>query len=253
MRSRIGTVLVVTALLAGSGVALRAHTQEKPAKEKPAKAEKKKRVRRVAPRLKIGTFELSKKRTPQTVGASRGIVGASVVPLAPRLGKSYRRAPRLFWRMPAFLNRVTVRLFDSEMNRWEWEVRGTEFQIPGDDIPLQLGAHYRWQLESPTGHLSKSHAFVIVRGSERQQLEQRLARLGAGNTPEQRRARARLFAELGFWYDAVEAYASLIQEFPNQPDLYEERAQVLAQLPISRPESEQDTQKAHDLRTRLPD
>lgn len=218
--------------------------------------EPKKPPRRPAPRIKVGTFELSQKAAPltagTTVGATRNIAAVSMAPLAPRLGKTYSLTPRLYWRMPAFLNRVTVRVFDAQMNRFDWQVTGNEFQIPASELTLEPGSTYGWQLESPVGHLSERHEFVVIGGAEREEVEQQLAQIGPPDTPERRRARAHLFAELGLWYDAIEVYTSLIQEFPNQIEYYQERAQVLAQLPATQPESERDLQKVRTLVEAVP-
>jgi hypothetical protein len=213
-------------------------------------------ARQAVPRLKLGVFELPpQSASPQTVAASVGEVDpdalvAVVVPLAPRFGKSYSLTPRLFWRVPSSSQQTTVQLhlWDSEMNRWKWEVTGTEFQIHSDEVNLQPGATYGWLLESPVGQFSEIHEFVIVGGTEREQIEEELARVGqTGNTLGQLLGRGRLFAESGLWYDAVEAYSVLIEKFPNRAELYQERAQILAELPVTHLESQQDAQKAEAL------
>ncbi|MGH9861858.1 MAG: DUF928 domain-containing protein [Candidatus Acidiferrales bacterium] len=226
--------------------------QQPPPSTKPAP---KKLPPKPPPKLKVGAFELSKKSaasTSATAGASRGLEAQAVVPLAPQLGKSYSVAPRLFWRKPPFISRVTVRLYDAEMNRWEWEVEGTQFQIPAGEVALQAGAHYQWQVLSSLGHLSAMHEIDVVGEAERGEIEQGLAALASADTLEGGLARARLFAEQGLWYDAVDAYTSLIEQYSDRADLYDERGQVLAALAVTKQESEQDERKAHELAVAAP-
>ena len=226
--------------------------QQAPPSTKPAP---KKLPPKPAPKLKVGAFELSKNSaasTSATAGASRGLEAQAVVPLAPQLGKSYSLAPRLFWRKPPFISRVTVRLYDAEMNRWEWEVEGTQFQIPAGELALQPGGHYQWHVLSSLGHLSAMHEFDVLGEAERGEIEQGLAALGAPDTLEGGLARARFFAERGLWYDAVDAYTSLIEQYIDRADLYDERAQILAALAVTKQESEQDARKARELTSPAP-
>ena len=59
-----------------------------------------------------------------------------------------------------------------------------------------------------------------------------------------------VFDDKGIWYDAIGAYAQLINRFPERPEVYDERGQIYLQLKPTRPLAEKDFKTADGLRAK---
>jgi regulator of sirC expression with transglutaminase-like and TPR domain len=85
--------------------------------------------------------------------------------------------------------------------------------------------------------------FTVVSADERTAIDKALLAASSTDPYDTGLARARVLVDHRLWFDALGAYDALITKYPNHPELYEDRATIYAQLPVTKPQSEAD--KAH--------
>lgn len=240
------TALLLLAVLAGA--------QTKPAAKPEAKSPEAPKRQRVS--TNVGGFDLAPQqkvaKAAGVAGASRGAGNASSpVLLAPHLGKLYGPSPRFHW---SFNRRVTKYVFvlsdDNQEEIYRADVTRAEFQYPSDAPRLEPGKTYYWRVEpNPKGMdvtASDPAGLKVIAGPELQEIEQALSKIGPAETFDTGLARARLFADHGLWYDALAAYGELMEKNPDQPELYEERSAIYAQLEPTKDLAERDAARARE-------
>ena len=221
------------------------------------KNEKKQAPRRKPVVPDYSKFELEDpsklKSEPMQIGATRGDSKTGPSPVAPHLGKVYSLLPQFAWIYdgPAKLFLVVVYREDlTELYRMG--AATNPFSYPAEAPALLPGNKYFWSVEVLAGGPSPSPpalaGFVVAAGEERAEIEKALTKIGARSSHEQNRARARLFADRAFWYDAVAAFSDLIAHDPTRPELFEQRGQIYAQLRITGPLAERDLARSAELR-----
>jgi hypothetical protein len=201
----------------------------------------------------LSGFELDSTKSKSQAGLQMGAGsrGASVPPAlyAPSLGKAYSLRPTFYWGTSPGAQKFTVRIYDSDEDEvYEQEVAGNLHSLtyPADAPSLKAGATYSWTVQAMATQLVEPPdpvRITLVAGSERQLIEQALQGSN-GNTLTERRKRAQLFVDHRLWYDAISEYSQLIADNRDNLDLYQERAQVYAQLPVTQQLANQDLDQA---------
>jgi hypothetical protein len=163
------------------------------------------------------------------MGAGSRGGGAGAELYAPSLGVTFSTQPVFYWQ-PKGTGTTSFRLYDDGDNElYETDVTGkTSLIYPADAPELKPGTTYRWSVETKgVGALDPPSPtrFKVVAGGDRQKIQEELAGI-RGNGKSDRVKRAEIFADNGLWYDAVAAYTQLIADYPNDADLYQERAEI---------------------------
>lgn len=193
------------------------------------------------------------KSEPMQIGATRGGPGAKPIPQAPRLGKVYGLQPQFRWIYEGLARALLLILYREDLTElYRMGVATNPFTYPAEAPALKPGSKYFWSVEilgsGPNPSPPELVGFVVAAAEERAQIEKALTNLNARNAYEQARARARLFAEHGVWYDALAAYSELIAQYPTRPELFEQRGRIYAQLKVTEPLAEEDLTRASELR-----
>lgn len=199
-------------------------------------------------------FELAPQEKVQkaagVAGATRGAgEGAAPVLLAPHMGKLYGPSPRLAWNFGRRVRKYVVVVTDENQEEtYRADVTRPEFQYPQDAPRLEPGQTYYWHVEPEPKAMdmgpSEPAGMMVLSGAELKELEQALSKIGPGDSFEAGLARAQLFREHGLWYDALGAYGELIEKNPNRTELYEQRAEIYAQLEPTKELAERDAARA---------
>jgi hypothetical protein len=192
------------------------------------------------------------KKESMVVGAARGF--APPVVLAPRLGRVYGERPTFEWRDEAKAPGFSFALTDeSQEEVYKAETARTLLAYPADAPRLEPGRTYFWTVQAASGLFATASppaGFLVLSGSQRQEVDRALAAITATDPYEQGRARARVFTDRRLWYDAVAAYSDLIARFPDRPELYEERGTIYAQLDATQARADEDFARAEQLKAR---
>jgi Domain of Unknown Function (DUF928) len=205
----------------------------------------------------LSGFELDpKKSKPQGVQIGAGSRGAAVPPAlyAPKLGRAYGLRPVFFWGDSPGAQKFTFRLYDSNDDEiYEQEVAGNirSFSYPQYAPQLAAGSTYSWTVQTIAAQLvepPEPARIMLVSGADRQSIEQAL-QSSKGDALADRWKRAQVLVEHRLWYDAVGAYSQLISENRENADLYQERAQIYAQLPETQVLANQDMEQASKLQS----
>jgi hypothetical protein len=203
----------------------------------------------------LSGFELDpKKSKSQGLQIGAGSRGASVPPplYAPSLGKAYGLQPIFYWGNSPGAQKFTFRLYDSDEDEiYEQEVAGSlrSFTYPQDAPPLKAGATYSWTVQAIAAQLVEPPEPVritMVSGAERKSIEQALESSQGDALPD-RLKRAQVLVDHRLWYDAIAEYSQLISKNRNNPELYQQRAQIYAQLPETQELANQDLEQAGRL------
>ena len=204
----------------------------------------------------LSGFDLDPKKSKSQNGLQigAGSRGASVPPAlyAPNSGKAYDLRPVFFWGNSPGAQKFTFRLYDSNDDEtYEQEVAGSvrTFTYPQDAPPLKPGATYSWTVQAIATQLVEPPEpvrIMLVSGTERKSIEQALDR-SEGETLPVHMKRAQVFVDNRLWYDAVAEYSQLISKNRDNPELYQQRAQIYAQLPQTQELAKQDMEQADRL------
>jgi uncharacterized protein DUF928 len=259
MKGRWKAFWLATALL-GFAIATEP-SQEPPQSSKPKpdqttsshskKATKSPRKRVVTDLSGFDLLEPSKLGSQTTVvGATRGL--PSPVALAPRLGKLFGTTPEFAWSYEGKAQKfVFVLRDDAEKEVFRTEVSGTGYRYPSDAPSFEAGKTYFWTVEAESGPLSSTPSapagILVLAPDQREEVGKKLAQF-AGDSYEAGLARARVFTDFRLWYEALNAYTSLIARYPDRGDLFEQRGTIYAQLDLTQKLAEQDFKRAEELR-----
>jgi hypothetical protein len=199
-------------------------------------------------RAKLDGFDLSSKsgKTPIQIGGGSRDLGLITL-YAPRMGKAYTLTPTFWWSSDSDKTPFTFRLSSSSPGQnpiYESNVNGGFFTYPANAPALTPGTTYNWSVELATDIMngSSSASFVVVSGQDRAAVEAALAET-PGADAKALMAHAKIFADARLWYDAVAAYSSLIERFPQWKDPYQARAQIYDQFPQTQPLADADFAK----------
>ncbi len=257
---RIQLALVVTlAAPPGAGALLAAPPQSaKPAdsktvargKTEPAGPPRKRMVVDLSGFEMLDAEKLKQQRTQ--VGATRG--AAKPVALAPYRARLFGIAPRLAWSYAGAEKQFKLLVRDAEGTVvYRAQVSSTELAYPSTVPPLAPGKTYSWTVEvSPTPRApepSDPLEFTFVGGKERTAIEAALKKLGTKRDYATVLARAKLFTEHRLWYDAIGEYCALLAQFPDRPELYEQRGMIYAQIDATKALADADFARADKLRS----
>jgi hypothetical protein len=248
------TLGLLALLAAGGDAALQRESPPKtPEAGKEADADKPRRRRVVSDLSGFDLLDQGKvKKESMVVGAARGF--APPVVLAPRLGRVYGERPTFEWRDEAKAPGFAFALTDeSQEEVYKAETAKTLLAYPADAPRLEPGRTYFWTVQAASGLFAAASppaGFLVLGGSQRQEIDRALAAITATDPYEQARARARVFTDRRLWYDAVAAYSEMIARFPDRPELYEERGTIYAQLDATQARADEDFAKAEQLKAR---
>ncbi len=194
-------------------------------------------------RTKLDGFDIEPKsgRAPNQIGgASRDAFGGLKL-YAPKLGKAYSLTPTFYWSADDPTTEYTFRLSVLSAGQgqlYETKVNGGHFTYPADAPALTPGSTYVWQV-TPVNDLFGGPAsanVLIVGGEERAAV--------AAATHGSPAADAKVYVDKRLWYDAVEAYTTLINSDPSRAEYYKARAELYDQFPQTQPLADQDMTKA---------
>jgi hypothetical protein len=204
--------------------------------------------------IDLSGFDLlePKKVEKQTVvaGATRGM--PSPAALAPRLARLYGPQPTLSWRYEGRADRFLVILRDDAQNEvFRDETTGRSYTYSVSAPRLEPGRTYFWTVEvSAPFSLSEPSSpvgFVVLSDAQMGPIREKLPK-SADDSYADASARAQVMVDNRLWYDAVAAYSDLIGRYPDRPELFEKRAAIYSQLPVTQGLADQDFAKADGLR-----
>ena len=199
-------------------------------------------------RVKLEGFDIapsSGKAPNQIGGASRGLGGITLY--APRMGKSYSLTPTFYWSSddPTLEYTFKISAMSAEQSPlFTTKVTGGRFTYPASAPALEPGATYVWSVQPMIDMLGgpASASIIIVGGSERSSLA---AQLEAAKDPAEKPspAEAKIMMDARAWFDAFDAYTTLIARHPK-PEYYKQRAALYDQLPDTQSLADADMAKA---------
>jgi hypothetical protein len=201
-------------------------------------------------RVNLSGFELDKSgpsSSTQIGGATRGNSIEPVL-LAPRMAKAYNLRPLFCWQQSNKASSFTFRLMGHDGSQmFTASVTGRSYRYPQDAPALAPGETYSWTIEPELALLGAAAAparFSIVGGREREQIQTEIA--AVGENPEKA---AEVYTNHRLWYDSVEVYTSLIETHPMNATLYERRAEIYEQIPVTESLARADLKKAETIET----
>jgi hypothetical protein len=221
---------------------------QKPAPPRTTSAPKKRVV------IDLSGFDLlePKKVEKQTVvaGATRGM--PSAIALAPRLARLYGQQPTLNWRYDSRADRFMVVFRDDAQNEvFRDETAAKSYTYPASAPRLEPSRTYFWTVEvSAPFSLSEPSTpvgFVVLSDAQTGPIREKLLK-SADDSYANALARAQLMVDNRLWYDAVATYSDLIGRYPDRPELFEKRAAIYAQLPVTQGLADRDFAHADSLK-----
>jgi hypothetical protein len=176
----------------------------------------------------------------QIGGASRGI--GAVKLLAPEKGLAYSLHPTLQWSgTPGAKYKLHIEDV-ADLSSFDATVDGTSFTYPETAPALKPGETYSWSVQPEIdimGGTSDPALFVVVGGAEREAIASALAAIPqTGEAAD--RARAQVYFDKRVWYDAAEAYSTLIAAHPSDSELHRIRGTLYDQVPATQKLADQD-------------
>ena len=252
-------VLRGTALLLLLSVG-QAQQQKQTQEPKPTEAAPKEKPLKEHPRRRVITdlsgFDLLASKNkhvtrPTVAAATRGL--QSAVALAPKLARLYAAYPVFVWSYPVASSRFQFSLLNSEEKEvFRSDITGTSYQYPETAPSLEPGRTYFWSVETFSELLTSSPSdpvgFIVLSTEEMQAVKKALAKIQEQDPFRLGIARAQVFTDQRLWYDAIGVYTELIAQYPDRPELYDERGMLYAQLAVTRDLSEKDFIDADKLR-----
>jgi len=175
-------------------------------------------------------------------GGSRGTGGQAFVlsVLAPdHSGLTTQEQPALYWYIskPTSLP-VEFTVMDPETTTPVVEVRLPspahagiqEIRLSDHGVRLTPGVVYRWYVAVVPDEARRSRDILAGGTIQRVLPSAELATKLSSARPEDVPA---LYAEAGFWYDALAGMSDLIERAPNDPDLQRQRTALMSQIGLS--------------------
>jgi hypothetical protein len=221
----------------------------------PASTDSRKTHKRV--HADLSGFDLAPKSaaTDSGVQIGGGTRGGLPSPLlfAPQRSKCYATAPTFYWGKAGALNKFRLTVYASNDDVvYDAAVEGKSFTYPASAPPLEPGKTYSWTVQ-PVGTLMAEPAqpveLVLLSREEREAIQQKVKAV-AGESLEERIRRAEIFVNGRLWYDAIEAYTTLIIQYPDEADLYNARGEIYDQIPATRELAEKDFLRADNGQAR---
>ncbi len=83
----------------------------------------------------------------------------------------------------------------------------------------------------------------MVGGNDRAAIAAALAKAQTENDPAA--AQAKVYVDMRLWFDALAAYTSLIERYPNRGDFHQARADLYDQVAATSALADADAAKAH--------
>src|SRR5262249_55355956 len=231
-------VLVLT--LTSAGVA-----QQSPPKSDSSSAKPKKKLD-----ADLSGFDVSDSKSDKKVATMLGGSRATAVPsatlLAPKRAKFYGASPLFSWTFAGHNEGYVLIITDEDEAQLEKrQTKDAHLLLDASKAKFQPGETYYWRIQVlPNTLASDPLEFVVVTAAEKSAIDKDVAAIPAGNSYDSALARARVFVDHRLWFDALGAYDDLITKNPNRAELYEDRATIYAQLPVTKPQAETDQAKA---------
>lgn len=105
-----------------------------------------------------------------------------------------------------------------------------QLQLPKDKVTLEVGTEYIWSVAVPCISEGKRRKLSVEAGIKRVALSEQLTgQLSQATTPQQK---ARVFAQQGYWYDALETLSNAYTANSNQ-STYADILSLLDQVGLS--------------------
>jgi Domain of Unknown Function (DUF928) len=184
---------------------------------------------------------------PMVNAASRG---AAPVLLAPILGKAYGSRPIFQWEYSGKESRFVFLVQDEGLTEiFKTEVTGNTYFYSETAPHLAPGRIYHWSVQPANSNMEApvTAAVWMVGAEERDEVASALAAVSAIDPFQAELAKAHRLAEHRLWYDAVAAYSDLIAKNPRASELYEQRGEIYAQLPVTKDLGDRDFARAQEI------
>lgn len=224
--------------------------------QSPASADSGKPHKRV--HIDLSGFDLTPKKGSdsniEVGGATRGSLLAPVL-YAPQHGRSYSTTPTFYWGQAGAMNKFRLTVYSSSGDVvHETTVEGKGFRYPAAAPPLEPGKTYSWTVQVEGMRMTEAAQpveLMLLPREEREAMERRLSAV-SGEALEERIHRAEIFVDARLWYDAIESYTAIIEQYPEERRLYARRGEIydqiaatyeLAEKDFARADSEQATDK----------
>ena len=184
----------------------------------------------------------SDKKVATMLGGSRATAIPSATLLAPHRAKFYGANAAFSWTFAGHNEGYVLLITDEdETQLLHQQTKDARYAFEPAKTKLEPGTTYYWRVQVlPNTLASDPLEFVTVTAEERAAIDKAIAAIPQGDAYDAALTRARIFVDHRLWFDALGAYDDLIAKYPNHPGLYEDRATIYAQLPVTKPQSEAD-------------
>jgi hypothetical protein len=192
------------------------------------------------------TDSKSDKKVSTMLGGSRSTAVPSATLLAPKHAKLYGASALFSWTFTGHNEGYVFLLTDEdETQLLRAPTKDPHYLFDPAKTKLNAGDTYYWRIQVlPNTLASDPLEFAVVTAEERAAIEKEIAAIPQNaDAYERALSQARIYVDHRLWFDALGAYDTLIAKYPNKSELYEDRATIYAQLPVTKPQSEAD--KAH--------
>jgi hypothetical protein len=188
----------------------------------------------------------SDKKVATMLGGSRSTAVPSATLLAPKRAKFYGASALFSWTFTGHNEGYVLIITDEDEAQLEkHQTKEAHLLLDASKAKFLPGETYYWRVQVlPNTLASDALEFVVVTAAEKAAIDKEIAAISTGNAYDSALARARVFVDHRLWFDALGAYDDLIAKNPNRTELYEDRATIYAQLPVTKPQSDADLAKA---------
>jgi hypothetical protein len=191
----------------------------------------------------------SNKQVSTMLGGSRTAAIPSATLLAPKRAKFYGASALFPWTFAGHNEGYVIIVTDEDETQLiHQQVKEPHYLFDPAKAKLRPGETYYWRVQVlPNPLASEPLEFVIVSAEEHQDIDNEIAAIPSGDPYQAAFARARVFADHRLWFDALGAYTDLIAKYPNNPEPYEDRGAIYAQISTTKSLSEADLATAARL------
>jgi hypothetical protein len=188
----------------------------------------------------------SDKRVATMLGGSRATAVPSATLLAPHRAKLYGANALFSWSYSGHNEGYVLFVTDEDETQMvKQQTKEPRYVLDATRNKFQPGATYYWRVQVlPNTLASDPLEFAVVSTAEKSLIDKEIAAIPPGDAYPAALARAHIFVDHRLWFDALGAYDDLIAKNPNRAELYEDRATIYAQVPVTKPQSEADQAKA---------
>lgn len=157
-------------------------------------------------------------------------------PVAPLEGRAYDARPYFVWEIAPGSKVYRFAIYEGDRGRdpaarpvYETDVALTSLRYPRNAPVLKPGKLYSWRVSTPTDsgdEVGDIATFIILTGAQRAAVMKALAtaRLTSPKTRAGRLDQARVFANYGVWYDALEIASQLAEDRKDKDALAYQQA-----------------------------